>query len=324
MALPISVRGKFSLHPQRDCECAKGSRRIVPAVVLAGVLLLAAAIGSRPATAQAAMEASPPPSQLDTAFAQMYETQFERARNTVQTFEKLYPDDPMGPAAEAASYLFEEFNRQEVLTSAFFLDNKKLLGGVENPPDPALRVGFLDAIGRARQITTSQLVLHHADTRALLALTICAGMQSDYESLIEKKPLASLHYLREAQDNAGKLLVADPGAGDAYVATGAADYIIGCMPSYKRAFLWMGGIHGDRPRGMEEVRKATLQAHYLRPFAQLLLALASLRENQPAQARDLYAQLVREFPENPLFPHELAIATARASGGKPCRANATC
>lgn len=270
------------------------------------------------------MEASPSPTALDTGFSQMYKTDFAEARKTLQIFEGLHPDDPMGPAAEAASYIFEEFNRQGVLTSAFFLDDKKLLGGVSDPPDPALRAGFLGAIDRARQITSAQLAAHPDDTRALLALTMSAGMQSDYESLIEKKPLASLHYLREAQDNARKLLAANPGTGDAYVATGAADYIIGCMPAYKRAFLWMGGIHGDRPRGMEEVREATQTAHYLKPFAQLLLALASLREGQPAQARDLYAQLVHEFPENPLFPRELAVATARANAAKPCRANTIC
>jgi predicted Zn-dependent protease len=75
---------------------------------------------------------------------------------------------------------------------------------------------------------------------------------------------------------------------------------------------------------MEEVRKATEQAHYLKPFAQLLLALASLREGQPEEARDLYAQLVREFPENPLFPHELVIATARARAAKACHPSTTC
>ena len=82
------------------------------------------------ATAQTTMGASPSPSLLDTGFAEMYKTEFVRARKTVQDFEKLYPDDPMGPTAEAASYLFEEFNRQGVLTSEFFLDDKKLLGGV--------------------------------------------------------------------------------------------------------------------------------------------------------------------------------------------------
>jgi tetratricopeptide (TPR) repeat protein len=286
--------------------------------------LLLTAVGSPAVKAQAVIESSPSPSPLDTAFSQMYATDFVGARKTVQDFQKRYPDDPMGPTAEAASYLFEEFNRQGVLTSAFFLDNKRLLGGVNGPADPALSTGFLASVGRTRQLTSSQLAAHPTDTRALLALTMCAGMQSDYESLIDKKPLASLHYLREAQDNAGKLLAADPGAGDAYVATGVADYIIGCMPAYKRAFLWMGGIHGDRPRGMEEVRKATEQAHYLKPFAQLLLALASLREGQPEEARDLYAQLVREFPENPLFPHELVIATTRARAAKACHPSTTC
>ena len=37
-------------------------------------------------------------------------------------------------------------------------------------------------------------------------------------------------------------------AQDAYVALGTSNYVIGCLPGYKRAFLWFGGIHGDRTR----------------------------------------------------------------------------
>jgi hypothetical protein len=312
--LPIPLGWKSAAEPL--CPYVICLHGLIPALLI-GVLLAATGVPS--VRCQTPIEPS-----LDAGFTQMYNADFVGARNTIQDFERVHPEDPMGPTAEAASYLFEEFSRQGVLTSAFFLDNKKLLGGVDQPPDPVVRVGFLDGIARARAITSSQLAANAGDTRALLAVTMCAGMQSDYESLIEKKALSSLHYLREAQDNAGKLLVADPSAGDAYVATGVADYIVGCMPGYKRAFLSMGGIHGNRPRGMEEVRTATQQAHYLKPFAQLLLALASLREGLPSQARDLYALLVKEFPDNPLFPGELALATVRADASKPCHSSTPC
>jgi hypothetical protein len=130
--------------------------------------------------------------------------------------------------------------------------------------------------------------------------------------LIEKKQLASLSMMREADSFANKALAIDPRALDAYVSLGAANYIIGCLPSYKRAFLWVGGIHGDRVRGMTQLEQAATGGHYLRPFAKIMLALASEREHQFRRAADLLDQLVHQFPENPHFSQELAIAQKAA------------
>lgn len=282
--------------------------------------LAAVIVSALPVLPTRAQVGTPAPNALSAGFAQLYNLQFTAARETFQAYERKQPSDPMGPAAEAASYLFEEFNRQGVLTSKFFMDDKKLLGGVDQPADPALRGNFMDATGRARGIADSALRENPRDAGALLALTICAGMQSDYEALIEKKQLASLHFMRESQATAQKLLAIDPNAGDAYVATGTAGYIVACMPGYKRAFLWFDGVHGDKQRSMDQLRVAVQKGRYLQPFAKIMLALGSLREGQPAEARDLFAELTREFPENAVFPRELLFATARANGAKTCNA----
>jgi len=44
--------------------------------------------------------------------------------------------EPFGEVALAASYLFEELSRQGVLTSDFFLNEKKFLRGIDGSPDP--------------------------------------------------------------------------------------------------------------------------------------------------------------------------------------------
>ena len=49
--------------------------------------------------------------------------------------------------AEAASYLFEEFYRQGVMTSEFFLDDKKFLRGIEGKPDPERMKNFRRRVG---------------------------------------------------------------------------------------------------------------------------------------------------------------------------------
>ena len=73
----------------------------------------------------------------------------------------------------------------------------------------------------------------------------------------------------------------------------------------ERAFRF-AGIRGDKRGGIQQLEIAAAQGRYLRPFAKILLALAALREKQPALARTQLAELVAEFPQNPLFASELA------------------
>jgi tetratricopeptide repeat protein len=106
------------------------------------------------------------------------------------------------------------------------------------------------------------------------------------------------------------VLAIDPTEQDANVALGMSNYVIGCLPSYKRAFLWFGGLHGDRNRGMEQMQSAAEHGHYLQPFAKVMLALAYEREHKPERAKELLADLATQFPDNPVFARELAIVTS--------------
>src|SRR5580700_10445205 len=66
--------------------------------------------------------------ELDTGFHLLYELKPVEARAQFEAWQKSHPQDPLGYASEAASYLFEECYRQGVLTSDFFLDDKRFLG----------------------------------------------------------------------------------------------------------------------------------------------------------------------------------------------------
>ena len=249
--------------------------------------------------------------QLDSGFHLMYELKFIEAREEIGAYEKVHPDDPVGVAAEAAAYLFEEFNVQGVLTSDFFLDDAKLLGGISGPPDKNLVAAFIVANNRARAVAQARLRTKPKDPEALLAATWADGMQADYASLIEKRQLASLSLSRRAENEAKELLKIAPDVGDAFVSIGIANYITACLPSYKRFVLWFGGIHGDRQRGMEQLQMAVQHGHYLQTLAKVMLALASEREHQSDQALGLFGDLSRDYPQNPNFTRELALLKAR-------------
>jgi len=274
---------------------------------LASALPFAApAAGQGSAQRAPVMERADATPQLDAGFRLLYELRFPEAREQFGAWQEAHPEDALGYTSEAAGYLFEELYRNGVLTSEFFLDDKRLLGGITGKPDSKLGAEFNAANARAKDLAHKQLKSNPRDADALFALTIATGMQADYASLIQKRQLASLHLVKEAEAHARKLLELRPDSADAYLALGAANYIIGCLPGYKRAFLWFGGIRGDRPVGMQQLEIAARKGHYLRPFAKILLALAALREKQPQLARAELEQLRAEFPQNPLFSSELA------------------
>ncbi len=251
---------------------------------------------------------------LDSGFSDLYELDFADARAEFLTYQRQHPGDPIGKAAEAASYLYQEFDAKGIFTSNFFLNDDELLNGADGTPAENRNAPFLRADRQARE-TARQILKSQPDSvRALLALTLADGMESDYDALIVKKQAASLALMRQAEREANALLAIDPSQEDAYVALGASDYVIGCMPSYKRAFLWLGGIHGDRARGMREMQRAADHGRYLRPFAQILLSLAYEREHQPERARELLSKLTTEFPSNKRFARELALLNARDPG----------
>lgn len=248
---------------------------------------------------------------LDSGFRDLYRLDFNGARQEFRNYQTEQPADPLGKVAEAASYLYEQFNEKGVLTSKFFLDDDRFLGGVEGAGSGNHNTAFLKANAEARAAAKARLAINPHDPEALLAITMADGMESNYDEIIEKKELPALTLMRQAEAEAKALLAVDPTASDAYVALGTSNYVIGCLPSYKKMFLWFGGIHGDKDRGMAQLETAAGQGRYLAPFAKILLALASEREHQNGRAHLLLTQLAKEFPENPLFAHELALLDQR-------------
>jgi hypothetical protein len=259
-------------------------------------------------TAQASSPGLSSVPELEQGYKLLYEQKFADARVIFEKWASANPDQPFGQVSLAASYLFEEFFLQRVLTSEYFLNDKRFVGGIEGTPDAGRIKNFDDAVVRARDLATKRLKKTPKDPEGLFALTLCAGMQSDADSMLLKKHLDGLKHLKEANANAEMLLATHPDAFDAYVAPGVANYVIGSLSSSARFMLWFGGIHGDRVLGMSQVQKTADQGHYLQPFAQILLALSARREKKDDLARKNLKELTEEFPGNAVYDSEYAKA----------------
>jgi hypothetical protein len=245
-------------------------------------------------------------SPLDRGFTGLYNLNFDGAQENFSTWQRMHPDDPMGPASEAAGFLFSEFNRLGVLEAQFYENDTAFVNRPKLTPDPTLRDRFQNAITRSETLARAKLAKDPKDRDALFALTLSSGLQADYAALIEKRNLASLHFTKQASSSAQQLLAVCHDCYDALLATGFSKYIIGSMAAPVRWILRMGGLPADKQGGIADLHTTAEHGHYLAPFARILLAIAYVREKDRPRALELLAGLQREFPGNTLFPREIA------------------
>ncbi len=242
--------------------------------------------------------------ELVAGFRLLYEQKFAESRATFTKWSTQHPEEALGHVAIAASYLFEELYDKGVLTSEFFMDDEKSLKGSPGKPDPERMRGFLESLARGRELAKKRLKERPKDPGALFCMTLAAGMESNANSMLLKKPFDALKHMKEANENAKLLLAQRPDAQDAWVALGSANYIIGSLSAGFRMLLWFDNVHGDKTLGMEQTGRAAENGRYLRPFARILLALAARREKQVPLARKMLKELTEEFPASKSFADE--------------------
>jgi hypothetical protein len=243
---------------------------------------------------------------LDSGYRQMYQLDFQGALGVFGEWQRAHPEDPLGPASEAAGTLFAELNRLGILEAQFFVEDESFLGRKGLRPDPDARARFDAALRRSEALARARIAADPRDTDALFALTLDSGLQADYLSLIENRNVAALGPTRRATEWAQKLLAVAPDYGDAYLATGLSKYLIGSSSAPVRWILSLSGFSADKRQGIRELEWTAQSGRYLAPFARLLLAVAYLRDHDGPRARRMLEQLRDEFPQNPLYAREIA------------------
>jgi hypothetical protein len=269
---------------------------------LTAVLTLSFVANAEPPASGAA---SPVPA-VESGYRLMYNLEFDQAHKTFGEFERQNPRDPLGPASNAAAYLFAEFDRLNILQSELFVEDGMFKRRPKVTADPVVHRAFDQEISRAEQLAGEILGQSPRQTDALFAKILASGLRADYLSLIEKRNLDSLRIIKGGRAAADQLLAIEPSYYDAYLAIGVENYLLSLKPAPIRWFLQLDGAQTDRERGLADLRLTAEKGHYLSPFARLLLAVAALRDKDRGKAREMLSQLSREFPHNRLYAEELA------------------
>jgi hypothetical protein len=236
----------------------------------------------------------------------MYGLDFPAAHAAFADYERVNPADAMGPVSDAVAYLFTEFDRLNILGSDYWLNDKSFFAVNKPPGDPLLKNHFEEALARGRQLSTVALKGSPDDASALLANTMVLGLHADYLALIDKKNLAALSEMKQSRNLANKLITVHPEVYDAYIAPGIENYLLSLKPAPVRWILRLAGAETDRQVGLRKMRMTAENGHYFLPYARLLLAIADLRDDNLADAKEKLSWLAAEYPGNHIFREELA------------------
>jgi hypothetical protein len=239
---------------------------------------------------------------LEQGYRHMYNLEFAQAHQSFAEWQGSHPQDPMAPVSDAAAYLFAEFDRMHILQSEFFTHDQHFYTDRTLTPDPVLKKNFEAALERARKLSRTA----PSDADCMFAALLVSGLHSDYLGLIEKRYGAAFQEMKTARFQAEHLLAAYPDYSDAWVAVGVENYMLSVKPAPVRWLLRLAGGETNRALGVQKLKVTAEKGRYLAPFARLLLAVASLRDNDVPHARNLLEGLAREYPKNPLYVQELA------------------
>ncbi len=250
---------------------------------------------------------------LQSAVDELYASRFEASRQTLSDFSVSHPQDPLPYAMQAASYLFAELDRGGALKGNFLSDDRNVQRGVEAQPDRRAAAAMDAAVIQTRKFARMRLLKQPDDRNALLAMCIVAGVQRDYLALVEHKMRESYSFIRESNVYAKRLLKSDPTAYDAYLTKGFTEYLVANLPFYLRWMMSLDEVTGTREQGLSDLQIAAQSGQYLKPFAQLLLAMFYLREKRDDKTEELLAQLTEQYPTNKTFRAEFEKLRAKRS-----------
>ena len=253
----------------------------------------------------AASQPASQPATIDDALHSLYDFDFPAAHATLDSYIVLHPQEPLPYAFRAAAYLFSELDRLGALESEFLTDDDRLVEKTRPRPDPAIRKQFLQAVDDAQKRAEAVLRANPNDRDALFAMCVVSGVSTDYMALVEKRQIASLSPAKRGNAYAQRLLKLDPKFYDAYLTAGFSEYMIGSLPFFIRWFVHFDNVDGDKRRGVRNLELVAREGHYLGPLAKVFLGIIDLREKKPQEARRLLAELVHDYPRNPLYRKEL-------------------
>jgi len=253
----------------------------------------------------------------------LYNLDYEGARKRFREMIQIAPDNPSGPQCFAASLWVEQLNESWELKSTLYSTKAYTEG--KRKTDPAKAAEFRKWIRQTKTLAEAKLKQNPRDVDALYFLGAAEGLDAAYAAAVEKKYRAALSNGSDAVDRHKEVLKLAPDFRDAELTIGLQNYIVGSLPLPLKVIAGTMGVRGSKKRGLETLERVSVEGHWARDLARVLLVDLYKREKRWKDAVTTARQLSEKYPRNYLFKLQMADALASqiATLRKAKDANAT-
>ena len=200
--------------------------------------------------------------------------------------------------------LYRELLRNGALESELVSGSNPFLGRPKINMSAGDRTLLTNSLNTAIALSEDTLRKDPDNANALYALSVAHGLRANYFFLVEKAWMESLREATAARKTDQKLIEVDPGATDGRLILALNQYVVGSLPFHLRILAFLGGFHGDKEGGIQQLELVAKNGVMNRYDAQVLLAAIYRREHRPDQAIPLLQQLAKTFSRNYLFRFE--------------------
>jgi tetratricopeptide (TPR) repeat protein len=238
---------------------------------------------------------------VSEGYDHFYNNEFDQALDVFENDLKAHPEDPQMFNHVAQGILYREMLRSGALESQLVSGNNPFLRRPKMEIAEKDKQRFEHCFEQAIAISAEKLSRQANDLDALAAVSVAHGLRSNYLFLVEKSWMDSLREATAARKANERIRELDPKDVDAKLVYGLNEYVVGSLPFYMRALGFLGGFHGDRADGIQQLELVAKQGMRNRYDAQVLLAAIYRRERDPRKAIPLLKELAGRFPRNYLF-----------------------
>lgn len=246
--------------------------------------------------------------------AAVFNLDYATARAKFEELRRRLPGHPAGELYLATVVWLDHLNRSRRLQTSLYRDESSFYAGAEKAKeetegdavDPSVDRAFRHLIMQAKTKALALAGRNKQDPDALYFLGAVYGVLAGYEASTARKFFAAMRNGSRSVDLHRQVIKLKADYYDAYLAIGLYDYVISSLPFPIKALAAIGGIRGNKSRGIRELQDAAEKGQFVNDDARVMLIAILQNEKRPEEALTLLEELSARYPRNYLLKLETA------------------
>ena len=294
--------------------------QLITKLLLVSVFLVAAnnaVIAQTVSVPNALSSAAPPPEMIElrrAGYAANYNLDYATARTKFEEIRKRWPQHPAGDLYVANIIWLEHLYKLRRLQTGLY-QNESFYAGFEDAKEESekgdnveaqIDKSFRERMTAAKTKALALVNANRSDPHAKYFLGAIYSVLGAYEASTARKFFAALRNGAKGVEAHQQVLKLKPDYYDAYLSVGLYDYIVGSLPFPVKALAAMGGVRGNKVRGIKQLKQIIEHEAENADDARVMLIGVYQNENKPEEAFPILQAFTTRYPQNFLFRLEMA------------------